>query len=376
MVVVDIAAGKNEANFLSRKQIRIAYQGRKRSRSGAFGHLLFRCDQGRNGPLDGAFLDQQIAQDVTVTDRGEVIVAGAVSDDQGIFGVPLPAYWKNNALTMLSMSPLCGTVKTDCYKGSIATGVATEGSDLYVAGYAGYTDPAGEQYMVPVIWKNGSFTALPIDTENGLTAQGNSKVKVSDGNVYVFGALGENNVQTYPASWKNGQLTVLRDAKGIFSDGALQSGSVYGTGYYNTEAKGYANPALWKDGVMTPLSMLDAGLIGVASGIQYLDGNQYISGYNFYLPDENDPTIYSRPSYWTNGVRTDLTAPPFDGTSSADDATMTSQAPGMYLYQQWKVDAQGDPQWKGFIPYLGTQTPGASAVVSHALTTGIAVVTQ
>ena len=47
----------------------------------------------------------------------------------------------------------------------------------------------------------------------------------------------------------------------------------------------------------------------------------------------------------------------------------------MRLYQQWKANAQGDPQWKSFVAYLHTNS-NQTVVLSHAVTTGIAVVSQ
>jgi hypothetical protein len=109
--------------------------------------------------------------------------------------------------------------------------------------------------------------------------------------------------------------------------------------------------------------------------VYYLGSDQYISGYNFYLPDQSQANIYARPAYWMNGVRTDLDGPPLNGSSAANNATMTARAPDMRLYQQWKANAQGDRQWKDFVAYLKTN-PHQTVVLSHAVTTGIAVVSQ
>jgi hypothetical protein len=321
---------------------------------------------------------QAVAESVAVGQSGDVVVVGAVSSPVDI-SIPTPAYWENNTLSMLSMSPACGTVSNNCYNGGIATGASLQGSDLYVAGYVGYIDATGANYFVPALWKNGVFTALPTDDQNQLRASGLIRVKVTGTDVYVFGTLTAqaDDSDSYPAYWKNGQLTVLRDRNGILRDGALQSGAVYAAGYYYTD-QGLANPAFWQDSIMTPLSMFDPKLIGVASGIQFSGADQYISGNNWYQPDPSSNLLFGKPAFWVNGVRTDPDAPPLNGSTLANDATMTSQAPGMDLYQQWKVDAQGDPQWKNFVPYMNTNRPAStrqliSDAQSHAVTTGITV---
>ena len=129
---------------------------------------------------------------------------------------------------------------------------------------------------------------------------------------------------------------------------------------------------------MTPLPMIDPKLTGIASGIQFLGADQYVSGTNWYQPDPSSQQLLGRPAFWVNGVRTDLDAPPLNGSTPALNATMTSQAPGMDLYRQWKVDAQGNPPWKNFVPYMNTKRPVLtrqllSDTLSHAVTTGIAV---
>src|ERR1035441_8801968 len=229
-------------------------------------------------PTPNSNILQAVADGIAVSSSGDVVVVGAVSDTGIGIDYPTPAYWKNSVLTLLTTPPVCGTVTTDCYRGAIATGATVQNNNVYVVGYVGYTDAGGAKYLVPGLWTNGAFTALPIDSQNSLYADGNFKVTVSGSDVYVFGSLmGDND---YPAYWKNGQLTVVRDQTGMLRDGAVQAGLVYLAGYYDAGSQGYANPAVWKDAVMTALPMVDSTLIGMASGREYLGSDQYISGYN------------------------------------------------------------------------------------------------
>lgn len=316
---------------------------------------------------------QAVANAIVLSSANDVLVAGAVSDTGIGIDVPTPAYWKNGVLTLLTTPPNCGTITTDCYFGGIATGITEQNGTVYIAGIVGYTDPAGNLYLVPALWTNGAFTALPIDTQNSLYCDGNYSVAVSGTDVYVFGSLlGDYD---YPAVWHNGHLTVLNEQSGMIRGGAMQGGSVYLTGFYYESAHGFANPAVWKDGTMAALPMVDPSLIGLASGMFYLGTDQYIAGYNFYLPDQNQNNIYARAAYWLNSVRTDLDAPPLNGSTATGNATLTPRAPDMSLYQQWKSNAQGDPQWKGFLPYMHAN-PNQTTVLSHAVTTGIYVVSQ
>jgi len=327
---------------------------------------------------------QAVAEAVAVNANGDVVVVGAVSSSTGPGGltVPAPAYWKNNALNILTISPACTEEVTDaCYDGAIVTSAAFSGSDLYLAGYAGYANASAShsKYMVPVLWKNGVFSVLPVDLANNLAADEFYRVRVYGDDVYVFGVVTNLNdvSESYPAHWKNGQLTVLRDQVGVTYDAVVQNGSVYAAGYYYNH-RGFANPAVWDNGAMTPLSMLDPALVGLATGIQYLGDNQYVSGYNFYQPDPSENTWYAKPAVWVNGERTNLNAPPLNGSTMAENAAATSGIPGMSLYKQWKANEAGDPQWKDFAPYLNTNRLVSNRqpmddVLSHAVATGIAV---
>jgi hypothetical protein len=306
---------------------------------------------------------QSLGNSIAFNNDGDVVVVGAVSDnttDQSRIDIPTPAYWKNEKLSMLPLTPSCPNIyDSNCYIGAVATGAVFSGNDLYIAGYAGYNSET-EQYVVPVIWKNGVFSALPIQED--FRADGDYKVQVSGNDVYVFGILTSEDTDALPVYWKNGQLHWISQETNIVSDGAIHNDTPYSVGYFYN-AEGFPNPGFWRDTELTPLSMYDPKLVGEADAIEYFSGNQYITGRNFYQPDPNDNHIYSKPAIWINGTRIDLDAPPLTGCCEIDSALSYPQ-PGT---------------WPLFNQYLNSRKPSVPRIpatdnaISHAVTTDIAV---
>lgn len=99
----------------------------------------------------------------------------------------LPVYWKNGQLTILTPG-----------NNSQATGIAVQGTNIYVSGYqVTNVDDSGLTKQA-VLWKNGVMTELnppgPDSYTNGVVVSGND--------VYVGGRAGpDSNCTVY---WKNG----------------------------------------------------------------------------------------------------------------------------------------------------------------------------
>ncbi len=116
---------------------------------------------------------------------------------------------------------------------SIAKGVTSDGTDVYLVGYLLGKDA---QHTAAVYWKNGVIKNL---TDGTTEAKGYSIAQVGN-DIYVAGA--ENLVAKY---WKNGVAVSLTD--GIIQSEAfsiaVKGGDIYVVGYEGNNAR------YWKNGV-------------------------------------------------------------------------------------------------------------------------------
>jgi hypothetical protein len=243
-------------------------------------------------------LEASEAQQVIVV-NGDVYIAGYVTGDNG----PLPVYWHNGNLVYLNSIPYGGTKAR-------ASNIYVDGSDVYVSGAALF-DTA-----YPVYWKNG--TAYPLPLPSGY--RGTSvplPIYVAGGNVYVFGHLHRKRTPTNwdtserPVYWENAVLAPLfplTDGAGYSYGGTVFNGVPYSAGAYVDGA--LYTPSVWANHLRQPLTMIDAGLYGMAHDVFVNWSGIFVAGWTYQSADQTDPEalLTAVPCYWVNGRRVDLPA--------------------------------------------------------------------
>jgi hypothetical protein len=185
-------------------------------------------------------------------------------------------YWKNNTLV-----PLPG--------GAFATGIAFGATDIYVAGNANYTMPAGGGVTTEAVyWKNGTMVKL------GNAPSYASSIVISGTDVYIAGIAEVNNVYC-AVYWKNGMLSTLATTPYSVANAITISGTdVYVAG--NTGATGY-QAVYWKNGMLVPLENTVASK---ANAIAISGTDVYVAG-NIVTGSSTNAAVY-----WKNGVRVNL----------------------------------------------------------------------
>jgi len=169
---------------------------------------------------------------------------------------------------------------------------STQGPIVYLAG--SYTDlTRGTGGNQAAYWKNDSLNVLPGGTSSTANA-----IFVSKGDVFVTG-----EVDAQPAYWKNGVMTSL--SHGLYYDAgtaiAVNGTDVYiaGTGF-NT--LGHFVAGYWKNGVYNQLSSDKNN--AYCSGIAISGNDVYFAGYESN-PASGKPILQGK--CWKNGVPIDLT---------------------------------------------------------------------
>lgn len=272
--------------------------------------------------------------------NGDVYASGsAMLTDEATHGV----YWKNGEMTVL---PGLEGGSTD----TIASAVQFHNGSLYLAGTVGTRAFVG----LPCLWIDNEIKTLPVlDINNG----GSVNDMYIDGETVYTGGFVEEGSQALPAYWrneemtyydcpgaqcigkaievdngdvylavgityehhrfeavyyKNGEiieLTSLSDESqmGWPEDMTVANGKVYVVGYYYAENGNY-KPALWVDGELQELSMVDPDLIGSAYAIQVYQGHVFISGDTARMkdPDVTPQVVETIACYWVDGKRVDL----------------------------------------------------------------------
>ncbi|MDI3321298.1 hypothetical protein [Pinibacter soli] len=232
----------------------------------------------------------QSKKDNIVVHKPDIYMSGYMNFPGGLGNSA--GYWKNGT-----------PIKLD--SGQNAIDIAVVGSDVYVAGNAGYNLPGGGSSTEAVYWKNGVLRRL-----GNAPSQANSIV-VSGSDVYVAGIamINGNYVAAY---WKNGAIVSLgnspystANAIAVTNDGNIY---VVGTaGNYGTLA------AYWKNGT---LHLLENSTHSFAKSILIYNNDVYIAG-------TIDVTTITRGAvYWKNDARHSLYLPtPADSTITTTDAT-------------------------------------------------------
>ena len=242
--------------------------------------------------------DASEAQQVIVVNE-DVYIAGYVTGDRG----PLPVYWRNGQLVYLNSIPYGGTKAR-------ASNIYVDGSDVYVSGAALF-DTA-----YPVYWKNGTAVELPLPSGYSGTSVP-LPIHIANGNVYVFGHLHRKRTPTNwdtserPVYWKNGTLVPLfplTSGAGYSYGGTVFNGVPFSAGAYEGDA--LYTPSVWADHLLQPLTMIDAGLYGMAHDVFVNWSGIFVAGWTYRSYDPTDPEalLTAVPCYWQNGQRVDLPA--------------------------------------------------------------------
>jgi len=198
---------------------------------------------------------------------------------------PVAAYWKNDKLTELSLGQ--------------ATGIAINGSDIYVVGYSTAVNGAA----VATYWKNG--VRIPL-TDSTISSKA-SGIAISGNDIYISGTINPSSGSSLAVYWKNGNLNVLG---GVYTDIitstanaiSIQNSDVYVAGSMS-DVNGNLNAVYWKNRVPVPLTAGGSNHFAQLSGLTINGNDVYAAGLiAATLPANNTSAAVS--TYWKNGVPT------------------------------------------------------------------------
>jgi hypothetical protein len=260
-------------------------------------------------------------------------------------------YWKNGVATFLTN----GTQNAEAHD------IEVVGSDIYVAGYEGYT----AKY-----WKNG----IAVNITNGTYPSSLQKILVSGTDVYVAGSERIAG-KVFARIWKNG--VVISSSQG-WDDYAFVTGlafdgtNVYGGGFGEPNNK-QSTALQWKNGVETVTSNNGYSQIwGLSIVRQPLAGGGYY--YDTYAVGEDglsflDDDYYHKrkATYWLNGVPTYLTDSYNEAT--AYDIAIYSGNVVAVGYEENATDISIAKYWKNGTAY--SLTDGTKSAEARAVTVSI-----
>lgn len=210
----------------------------------------------------------------TIDPNVDVYVVGTSKGPNG----DIATYWKNGTSTLLGNNAFY----------SLASTIAVQGSDVYVAGCAG---GSSAQYAA-TLWKNGA-AIIPNISANSATNLPNSTIStivLNGADLYMAGFI-----DLYAISWKNGSKLPFQalgsnsGANGI----AINGNDVYVAGYLGVNNT-YSVATYWKNGIATLLTPSNS--VAVAEAVAVAGTDVYVVGYT--LGADNKPIA----TYWKNGV--------------------------------------------------------------------------
>lgn len=162
-----------------------------------------------------------------------------------------------------------------------------------------------ENFIVPVIWKNGEKSYLPTVADTDID---DLKVAVENNDVYVVGVEITSNNQRSIVLWKNGvQSRFTQPAKYVeIQQLIVDNGNVYvlGKEYFDDRVEQYK---YWKNGVATTIINSsvpadDDREENYVSKMAVANNDVYCIGYEW---NETGTTLTGK--YWKNAVPTDIT---------------------------------------------------------------------
>ena len=281
---------------------------------------------------------RSLATAVTVSDTGDVYVAGSVARAAG--STNMAVYWKNGAPVAL----------TDGTRESSAEAITVSGGHVYVAGYETDAWPV----TVARLWKDGVATPLTTGASKAVA----SSIAVSGDDVYVAGyetettEVAPQQFMVVPVAkvWKNGVATTLTDGTnvGVANSVALFGGDVYVAGWEGPPGPGLAK--VWKNGVLVALT---DDVLGAQANAVTLRGSDVLAVGGQFNGRQNVPKI------WTNGVAVNLAA---DGTALAKAIAVAGTDVFVVGY-----DGDAAVYWKNGTAYR------LSHPISHAVAMSIAI---
>lgn len=230
------------------------------------------------------------ADDVFVTDNGDVYVSGYEAQVQG---VNVAYIWKNGELLY---------TLTDGTRIGHAPRLLVEGNDVYAAGYH------AKEYSTSIgyVWKNGEVLYQLGDDTGQMVC---NDIFIDNGDIYVAGyeIPKGSNYDRKPRYWKNGEEILLTyggeysEANGIMVD----NGDIYVTGWDINPNNGYYdNAVVWKNGQINYLSFPNNPASTIAYRSVMKDGVLYTVGWGVYSEGIRGTVWqnYSDPSPWSANV--------------------------------------------------------------------------
>jgi hypothetical protein len=218
-----------------------------------------------------------VGSDVYVSGQtGSTAAAGDKTPGKNI------VYWKNNTINSVGQG--------------YGVAIAVQGTDVYIAGNGLTTNSATNV----TCWKNGIPTKLHDDPAVNSVATG---IALNGSDVFVIGNL--NLVNQAAICWKNGLRTtltgdingpyegVLRGAYGI----ALSGSDVYICGENYTQTA-----TVFKNGVANKVGLPGAFRVNRAFAIAVNGNDVYLAGY-----DLSSASTSTYPTIWKNDVQTAIT---------------------------------------------------------------------
>ena len=324
---------------------------------------------------------------------------------------PFPTYWKNGSPSQIETAEGNYAYAIQATGGHIYIAGGTKGSGPlmywkdgikttapFPAGYSGYNqgfavDTVGNVYQsgfgangsgnVPILWKNGTGTALSIGTGthawySNQGMQGNNIAVLPSGDCHVVATVqNASGSNSSPAYWSSPSTTPTAfPLWGADTAGSVYSVIAVGSDWYATGDSYTPNstpnvPIVWKDGVVSG-SLYNPPGYQAASAL-----NIAVSGSNTYVVGA--ATIdwsSSIPVLWTNGVPTVLSLP--TGVTGSAAATYVAVS-GTTVYVVGSVVGSTVDSGFGNLTNAGTPllwTVKGSAVTAAALPLGSNTVAQ
>ncbi len=255
-------------------------------------------------------------------------------------------YWKNGTPTLLPSPEGVYSV----------TGIAVDGSDVYVSGASYTSNPGGP---IATYWKNGVAVLLSSNVSYA------NAIAVANGNVYVAGI--DEGPET-AVLWTNGTPTGLLDGnypgttisvQGIPYSIAISGSDVYVAGTigksFETSPDNYWNAqeaVYWKNGSPVELTQISNNSPNIwATSITLSGSDVYVSGYSAGTTAATSSSLY-----WKNGTQTVL---------GPIDLPTSIAVSGTDIYVAGYLNSVAIGYWKN-----GTPVPLGGGVVNQIAVNG------
>lgn len=205
-------------------------------------------------------------------------------------GNDVAALWKNGVVIPLT-NPVscCGLVS-----GSNAFAITINNNTVYIVG----TSTSVNGYTAATIWKaDGTATALtsPDVTAVSITVSTATGIAFQGSDMYISGSIGTADGNNFLGYWKNGAFISNQVPVHTYPNNttvAINNNDVYNAGIY--AENNVLSAAYWKNGVETILATN-----ATANGIGFAGNDMYIAGNTLSF---NNFSTYPSPVYWLNGT--------------------------------------------------------------------------